>query len=61
MSERSKKVHNRLEVQKLLEKHTRQAVGSFHQKELNETCFLNDLLKKFELIPILETDAKKSD
>ena len=44
-------VQMRAKVQKLLEDNMQQAIGRFHCKELNETCFLNDLFKKFTLTP----------
>ena len=44
-------VQMRIKVQKILEDNMQQAIGRFHCKELNETCFLNDLFKKFTLTP----------
>lgn len=39
----------RMEIQKLLEKNMRPATGRFHCKELNETGFVNDLFKSFDI------------
>lgn len=44
-------VQMRAKVQKILEDNMQPAIGRFHCKELNETCFLNDLFKKFTLTP----------
>lgn len=44
-------VQMRVKVQKILEDNMQPAIGRFHCKELNETCFLNDLFKKFTLTP----------
>ena len=50
--EEKKKTSNiklRMEIQKLLSKHTRYPIGNMYAKELNERYFLNELLKKFNI------------
>jgi len=41
----------RVELQKLLSKHTRQPMGNMYAKELNERYFLNELIKKYKILP----------
>ena len=38
-------------IQDSLQKNMRRPIGMFHGKELNERSFVNDLLKKYQLIP----------
>lgn len=42
----------RVKVQKLLQDNLRYPVGNFHTKEINESGFLRDLFKNFELTSI---------
>ena len=41
----------RVELQKLINKHTRHPIGNMYAKEFNERYFLNELFKKFEITP----------
>jgi hypothetical protein len=41
----------RCKVQEILHDNIRPAIGRFHAKELNESGFLNDLFKHFDLTP----------
>jgi hypothetical protein len=41
----------RIELQKLINKHTRYPIGNMYSKEFNERYFLNELFKKFEITP----------
>ena len=41
----------RCRLQEILENNTRDAIGSFHSKELNEPELINDIFKFFDLKP----------
>lgn len=45
------KMRIRCKLQEILEMNTRDAIGSFHSKELNEQELINDIFKFFELKP----------
>jgi len=48
----SSKMKIRCRLQEILENNTRDSIGSFHSKELNELELINDIFKFFELKPI---------
>lgn len=39
----------RVKLQEVLQNNLRSAIGNFHSKEFNETCFMSDLFRNFEL------------
>jgi len=45
----STKMKIRCKLQDIIEDNTRDAIGDFHSKELNEQEFINDIFKIFEL------------
>jgi len=47
----STKMKIRCRLQEILENNTRDAIGSFHSKELNEPELINDIFKFFDLKP----------
>jgi len=45
------KMKIRCKLQEILEMNTRDSIGSFHSKELNEPELINDIFKFFDLKP----------
>ncbi len=50
-TDKSSEIKVRSRIQELLEDNMRPSIGRFHSKELNESAFVSDLLKNFNITP----------